>query len=554
MKKLFAKFAALSLKARLISSVALVTAVGAGLTGVVYVAERPVEEEVQEEIVVEAAAPVTYQDVKISALSIAENLAIFFLDENGQNIEGTQFKVMVAKIGESDVVDIDESNEELAQYNVNLGGTYDEATGSYTLAAEEYEAAVNSYLETIGNIEALTITDEDADGAILFEDVEPGIYQIWYVPIEGYFPTEMPAINAEVVIPEVVEVETGEYDASQDGGGKHDIENEGEKQDDVVTTIVGEIPNTATAVLPTATSNVDFFTGQTTTTYSYPNSSATSLIDANGNLLYMDEACTQLAQFANYEEGKLYYIKLDGWVNYNGSRYFYSNGGPSVGKVISGDKYYVFDDKGKLIEEGTNVIASSAQAGSVIIDVSKFNGAINWGAVKAAGVNYAIIRCGGRLTSDRSLFVDPYYYQNMNGAIAAGLKVGVYFYSTATTYAEAQEEASLAARLCSGYQISMPVFIDIESGIQSNLTNDQRTAICSTFCETIKAAGYAPGIYASYKWWTQKLNAGALSGYSVWIARYNSQLGYGGKWNYWQYTSSGTISGINGKVDLNCAQ
>lgn len=560
MKKLFAKFAALSLKARLISSVTMVSVVGAGLTGYVYVSENHVEEETEVEEVVEAAAPVSYKEVKISALSIEENLAVFFLDEEGQAITGTEFKVLVTKIGESDVVDIDESNKELEGYQMNLGGEYDEETGEYILPEDEYLAALASYNETIGAIDALTITDEDADGAILFEDIDPGIYQIWFVPVEGYFPTEMPAINAEVVeAPEVVEVETAKYDASQDGGGSHNVEVEAEvkpeeKKDDVVTTIVGEIPNTATAVAPTATQVIDFLTGGTVTNYGYPNSAATSLIDANGNMLYMDEACTQVAAFSAYEEGKLYYLKMDGWITYNGARYFYSNGGPSVGKVVSGDKYYVFDDKGKLIEEGYNTISSASQAGNIIIDVSKFNGAINWPAVKAAGINYAIIRCGGRLTSDRSLFVDPYYYQNMNGAIAAGLKVGVYFYSTATTAAEAQQEASLAVQLCQGYQISMPVFIDIESGIQSNLTNDQRTAVCATFCETVKGAGYAPGVYASYKWWTQKLNAGALSNYSVWIARYNTELGYSGKWNYWQYTSSGYINGINGKVDLNCAQ
>ena len=185
MKKLFAKFAALSLKARLISSVTMVSVVGAGLTGYVYVSENHVEEETEVEEVVEAAAPVSYKEVKISALSIEENLAVFFLDEEGQAITGTEFKVLVTKIGESDVVDIDESNKELEGYQMNLGGEYDAETGEYVLSEDEYAKALASYMETIGAIDALTITDEDADGAILFEDIDPGIYQIWFVPVEG---------------------------------------------------------------------------------------------------------------------------------------------------------------------------------------------------------------------------------------------------------------------------------------------------------------------------------------------------------------------------------
>ena len=141
----------------------------------------------------------------------------------------------------------------------------------------------------------------------------------------------------------------------------------------------------------------------------------------------------------------------------------------------------------------------------------------------------------------------------MSGATSAGIKTGVYFYSTALSVGEAVEEASLAVSMARAYKVSLPIFIDMEDSVQSGLSTEQRTAIAQAFCETVRSAGYTAGVYANYTWWTQKLNAGVLSKYRVWIARYNTTLGYSGKYDIWQYSSKGTINGIKGNVDVNRA-
>ena len=187
------------------------------------------------------------------------------------------------------------------------------------------------------------------------------------------------------------------------------------------------------------------------------------------------------------------------------------------------------------------------------IDVSKWNGNIDWGKVKSSGITFAIVRCGGRYRNDRTLYKDPNYAANMKGATSAGIKTGVYFYSTALSVGEAVEEASLAVSMARGYKVSLPIFIDMEDSVQAGLSTEQRTAIAQAFCETVRSAGYTPGVYANYTWWTTKLNAGALSRYRVWIARYNTTLGYSGKYDIWQYSSKGKINGINGNVDVNKA-
>jgi GH25 family lysozyme M1 (1,4-beta-N-acetylmuramidase) len=189
------------------------------------------------------------------------------------------------------------------------------------------------------------------------------------------------------------------------------------------------------------------------------------------------------------------------------------------------------------------------------IDVSKFHGNIDWNRVKASGINYAIIRCGGRYSDSRGLFEDPKYAANVAGASAAGLRVGIYFYSTATNTAEAVEEASLAVALARKGNVSLPVFIDMED---SMIPKGQATAISQAFCQTVNSAGYTSGVYANINWWTNYLDYGVLSPYKIWIARYNSSLSGGrytwnGRCDYWQYSETGHVDGISGTVDLDYA-
>ena len=136
---------------------------------------------------------------------------------------------------------------------------------------------------------------------------------------------------------------------------------------------------------------------------------------------------------------------------------------------------------------------------------------------------------------------------------AEGLKVGVYFFTQATDEIEAVEEASYVLDKIKKYRISYPVFLDVEpsGGRGDKIDKATRTAVCKAFCETIQRAGYTAGIYANKTWLSEKMDVGQLNAYKIWLAQYAATPTYGGKYDMWQYTSKGKVSGINGDVDLN---
>ena len=187
------------------------------------------------------------------------------------------------------------------------------------------------------------------------------------------------------------------------------------------------------------------------------------------------------------------------------------------------------------------------------IDVSKWNKEIDWASVKEAGVEFVIIRCGYRGSKTGALVEDPYFRQNIKGATEAGLDVGIYFFTQALDEKEAVEEASMALSMVEGYQLKYPIFIDTEGagGRADSLDVSTRTAVCEAFCETVETAGYTAGVYASRSWFYNKVNDTELSDYVRWLAEYREEPLYAGRYEIWQYTSSGAIEGINGRVDLN---
>lgn len=193
------------------------------------------------------------------------------------------------------------------------------------------------------------------------------------------------------------------------------------------------------------------------------------------------------------------------------------------------------------------------------IDVSKWNGTIDWAKVKKAGVEYAIIRVGNRGVYDGSLNEDPLYKTNIKGAIAAGIKVGVYIYSQAITTSEARAEADYVLKRIKSYNITMPVVIDYEyydgpGGrlYDAHLSASKATSVCAAFCERVKAAGYTPMIYANASMLSNNLNASSLAKkYTIWLASWGTKNSYTGNYDHWQYTSSGTVNGISGRVDCN---
>ena len=278
------------------------------------------------------------------------------------------------------------------------------------------------------------------------------------------------------------------------------------------------------------------------------------LYDASKNPLYVnDNGEYRLAKYSDYKNGTftVFYRKADGyvytgWQTIDGKTYYYKADHTYVTgeQIIQGIKY-VFGADGAL----------SNNSGTLGIDVSKYQPSINWSSVKVSGISYVIIRCGYRGASTGVLIQDPYFTSHIKGAKAAGLKVGVYFFTTALTEAEAVEEASMCAALCSGYGINYPIFMDCESSSRpgyNSLSSSQRTAIIKAFCNTIKSAGYTPGVYANKTWLSSYMNTSALSGVKIWLAQYNAGgPTYSGRYDLWQYTSKGKVNGISGNVDMN---
>ena len=286
---------------------------------------------------------------------------------------------------------------------------------------------------------------------------------------------------------------------------------------------------------------------KTTVTVADFSDSSVVLKDKSGNVLYTDANATKQATLKDYASTDTFYTspQYTGWRTDGGKVYYYdANHNKITGNQVIGGVMYTFGGDGAL----------SQSSGNRGIDVSKYQGNIDWGAVAASGINFAIIRVGYRGSSSGALVQDPYFKKNISGATKAGIKVGLYFFTQAVNEAEAVEEASMAMSLASGYKVTYPIFIDTESasgGRANGLSKSARTAVVKAFCQTIRNGGYKAGVYASKSWYANQLNASALNGYCIWVAQYNSSCTYSGKYDMWQYSSKGSVSGIKGNVDMN---
>jgi len=191
------------------------------------------------------------------------------------------------------------------------------------------------------------------------------------------------------------------------------------------------------------------------------------------------------------------------------------------------------------------------------IDVSKHQGNIDWTKVAADGVEFAFIRVGLRgYGTEGKLVEDEYFEQNIKGALQAGIKVGVYFYSQAITDAELLEEANLVLEKVKPYNIELPIVFDVEKvsggkGRANELSVEERTRLTALFCQTIQDAGYKPMIYHNMEMGTLMLDLGQLEQYDKWFAYYNDDLYYPYAYKVWQYSEKGAVDGINEEVDLN---
>jgi GH25 family lysozyme M1 (1,4-beta-N-acetylmuramidase) len=190
------------------------------------------------------------------------------------------------------------------------------------------------------------------------------------------------------------------------------------------------------------------------------------------------------------------------------------------------------------------------------IDVSKYQGSIDWEKVKEDGIEYAFIRLGIRGYESGKIVLDEYFDENMRGANEAGIMAGVYFYTQAVTVEEAVEEAQFVIENLAEYDVPYPVVFDVElvdgaNGRANAVSKEDRTNIAIAFCDTIKAAGYTPMIYGNVKCFTKLLDMTKLENYEKWYAFYDDYMYMPYNVSCWQYTEKGTVSGIKGKVDMN---
>jgi GH25 family lysozyme M1 (1,4-beta-N-acetylmuramidase) len=190
------------------------------------------------------------------------------------------------------------------------------------------------------------------------------------------------------------------------------------------------------------------------------------------------------------------------------------------------------------------------------IDVSEFQGDIDWEQVKQAEIDFAFIRIGYRTYGDGIVTFDSAFQRNIEGALAAGIKVGAYFFSQATTTEEAVEEADAVIDALAPYDITYPVVYDWELVYHDNARTDDVSVealadCCVAFCERVKDSGYTPMIYQNTGTAMHKLDLPRVKDYDFWLAEYSSKPSYYYDFKIWQYSNTGHIPGVEGDVDLN---
>ena len=186
------------------------------------------------------------------------------------------------------------------------------------------------------------------------------------------------------------------------------------------------------------------------------------------------------------------------------------------------------------------------------IDVSRYQGEIDWQQVKAAGVEFVMIRLGYRGTSEGQLYTDPFFWQNLLGARVAGIKVGAYFFSQALNVEEAEEEATYALNILDGISLDMPLVFDWEQATRTQDMDARTLTDCTkVFCAAVEDAGYRPMVYFNSFQAKQLLYLEELQAFPWWLAMYDVTMEFPYRMDMWQYSCTGTVPGIDTDVDLN---
>lgn len=233
---------------------------------------------------------------------------------------------------------------------------------------------------------------------------------------------------------------------------------------------------------------------------------------------------------------------------------------------FGGKKVYVVEELPKstydnslfqVNENGFLTYDSDEYTCKIGIDVSRYQENIDWAAVKGAGVQFAMLRLGYRGYGTGALVMDPYFQQNIQGAQANGIEVGVYFFSQAITPEEGAEEARFCLNALKGYHITYPIVFDWESYDSSleprtdGLDDKILTQCAVAFCEEVEAAGYQSMVYSNLTYFYLHFDLNQLVDYPLWLAQYNSRPSFYYHFDIWQYSGTGKVPGIDGNVDLN---
>ncbi len=192
------------------------------------------------------------------------------------------------------------------------------------------------------------------------------------------------------------------------------------------------------------------------------------------------------------------------------------------------------------------------------VDLSKQNGDVNFNSMKAAGVDYVMIRLGGRGYSTGQISLDENFKKNIEGAAAAGLDIGVYFYSQAISQEEAIQEVNFVIQNLEPYRanVKYPIAFDMEfvandTARIDSLTKDEKTNIATSFLESVKAAGYVPMIYGDKEWLIKEIDLARLQSYDVWLVQEQELPDYPYQFTMWQYSTEGVVNGVSGDANLN---
>ena len=485
-----------------------------------------VEEPTTEEVTTEAPtteAQVEDINVSIALESVEKDIRIGFYDEEGKIISGYEFEVIVKDVNGKEATYADEDKDGFIVIRDIAPGdavvTPKEASGC-VFARDEYTVKVKDHVE-YKPIKNVVVKNDGGDKKRVADTS-----------------SKVPKNTVEFVESTKTEISNFILVSASD-------------------IVVPLVPTTTTTDPPTDPEEMTEETETTTeiTTETTTEIPVVALKDKKGNQLYLKTSDGEYieALSTDYAEGVEFYrkeltYKYTGWQNIDGKMYYYDKDGNYVigTQVIDGVTY-------KFSQTGV-------RGGTIGVDVSSWNGTMNWKKAKSAGVDFAIIRVGFRGYGSGGINDDTRFVSNISGAISAGIKVGVYFYSQAINAVEAVEEASYCVKKVQGYGLSLPIFIDTEdtgsggAGRADGLSVAKRTAVCKAFCQTVTSAGYRAGVYSGKWYFENKLNAGVLSSYTIWLAQWGVDAPtYKGKYDIWQYSDKGKGStyGCSGYIDLN---